>query len=185
MVSAWRCWGRRLGPALLTGALIPAMGVCAESVQQVLTVRAAITPGCWFGSARVPLQSLGTIDFGTVYRLDQEVKTKSSVGAGSIVMSCTPGTAFKLEINDGSNVTGALWWASGRQLKNAASGKVLKYDLFQDSGYSRRWGTGGEAVQQVAASGVVELPIYAKLQSTTTMPEPGVYTDDLIVTVYY
>ncbi len=171
--------------ALLACALAHAGDVRAETVTQVLTVRAAITPGCWFGTSRTPLLSLGTIDFGTVPRLDKDVKTRSSVGAGSIVMTCTPGTQFRVDINDGSNTSGILFWYSGRQLKHAASGNVLKYDLYRDSAYSQRWGANGAGVQMTAAGGAVELPVYAKLQSTTTQPTPGVYTDDLIVTVYY
>lgn len=183
MVSATHRRGRWLAVALLTGALVP--GVRAESVSQVLTVRAAITPGCWFGTNRTPLQTLGTIDFGTVSRLDRDVKTKSSVGAGTIVMTCTPGTQFRVDINDGSNTSGVLIWYSGRQLKHAASGNVLKYDLYRDNAYSQRWGAGGEGVQMTATAGSIELPVYAKLQSMTTQPAPGIYTDDLIVTVYY
>lgn len=185
MVSALPRRRRGWALALLACALAHASDGRAETVTQVLTVRAAITPGCWFGTSRTPLLSLGTIDFGTVPRLDKDVKTKSSVGAGTIVMTCTPGTQFRVDINDGSNTSGMLMWYSGRQLKHAASGNVLKYDLYRDSGYSQRWGTGGEGVQMTATGGPIELPVYAKLQSTTTQPTPGVYTDDLIVTVYY
>lgn len=185
MVGARRRQRRWWWAAVLAGVLAHGTGVRAESVSQVLTVRAAIIPGCWFGTTRTPLLSLGTIDFGTVSRLDREVKTKSAVGAGTIVMTCTPGTQFRVDINDGSNTSGALFWNSGRQLKHAASGSLLKYDLYRDSGYSQRWGENSEGLQMTATSGIVELPVYAKLQSTTTQPTPGVYTDELIVTVYY
>lgn len=173
---------------LLASALAHTAAVRAESVTQVLTVRASIKPGCWFGKSRTggQLQSLGTIDFGTVSRLDQDVKTQSSMGAGSVVMTCTPGVQFRVDINDGSNITyGWFFSKSGRQLKDAASGKVLSYDLYQDSSFSRRWGANSEGLALVATGGFVVLPIYAKLRSTQTLPEPGVYTDDLIVTVYY
>jgi len=182
MVTA-RLHGPRARATLLAGILL--LGSArAETVSQVMTVRAAITPGCWFGTPQAPLLSLGTIDFGVVYRLDKEVKTRSSVGAGSVAMTCTPGTTFRVDINDGGNA-GALWWYAGRQVKHATSGKVLRYELYRDSAYSQRWGQSTEGAQFTATGGPVVLPIYAKLLSTQTAPEPGVYTDDLIVTVYY
>lgn len=184
MVTGRLQWSRCARAALLTGILLQAAGARAETISQVMTVRAAISPGCWFGTPNAPLLSLGTIDFGVVYRLDKEVKTRSSVGAGSVVMTCTPGTAFRVDINDGGNA-GALWWYAGRQVKNATSGKVLKYELYRDSGYSQRWGQSSEGAQLMASGGTIVLPIYAKLLSTQTAAEPGVYTDELIVTVYY
>ncbi|RBL83455.1 hypothetical protein DDE05_30370 [Streptomyces cavourensis] len=185
MVAGKRVPGpRRMLPALLVAVLTHAPGASADQVTQAMTVKAAITPGCWFGSSQSPVTSLGVIDFGTVYRLDKSVKTKSTVSAGSIVMRCTPGTTFRVDINEGSNATRSSFAYSGRQLKSAA-GKVLKYELYQDSGYLKRWGQNNDGVLLTATSSAIDLTVYAELRSTQAMPEPGLYTDDLIVTVYY
>ena len=153
--------------------------------QATLVVSASIAPGCRFGTGQGAQSSLGTLDFGTVFNLDKDVQAQSTVGGGSIVMTCTPGTQFRVDINDGRNTSGWLWNYSGRQLKHVSSAAVLSYDLFQDSAYSRRWGTGSAGLSMGTASGVVELPVYAKLSRATALPAPGEYTDELIVTVYY
>lgn len=184
MVVARRWPVRGVLSALLACVLSHAGGAGAETVTQRLTVRAEITAGCWFGalgSAQLG-QSLGVIDFGTVQKLDKDMTTVSSVGAGSVVMTCTPGTDFRVDINDGQNAGAS---ASGRKLKHATSGNVLKYELYRDSSHSLRWGANSEGMRMTAPGGRIELPVYAKLQSAATQPSPGVYTDELIVTVYY
>ena len=184
MVGARRWRVRALLPALLACALWHAAPARADTKTLPLTVRAEITAGCWFGAVGSTLQSpsLGVIDFGTVQKLDKDMTTVSSVGAGSVVMTCTPGTDFRVDINDGQNAGAS---ASGRKLKHATSGNVLKYELYRDSSYSLRWGTNSEGMRMTAPTGRIELPVYAKLQSAATQPSPGVYTDELIVTVYY
>lgn len=149
-------------------------------------VEAKIVKGCVLGSGATSVASFGTIDFGGISSVAQNKDVISSSGAGSIIIRCTKNVSVTVALNNGVNASGSI--SGGRFLKNADTNETLRYQLYQDSGFSNIWGSGsnGGAVRTVVADGSIQTyPIYARLFSTTTLPSVGIYTDSIIVTVSY
>ncbi|AZC17214.1 hypothetical protein C4K40_1812 [Pseudomonas sp. CMR5c] len=178
----------RLRTVLLALAIVtsPLTGtVHAGSKQLTLTVAAAITPGCRLGSGQADVSTYGVLDLGTVANLEQAILASSSVGAGTIVVNCTPGTDYRISLNDG------LWSDSaggaGRRLKSSTSSgnAFLPYYLFQDAGYSKIWADGTFAKSGLAKGGPEEFPVYILVEAASIAIPPGVYTDTVLVTVSY
>lgn len=165
--------------------LMPALldTVRAESKQVVLTVVAAITPGCRLGSGPTDVSGFGDIDLGSFANMDKPVQRVSSVGAGSIVINCTPGTDYRISINDGQNPSGT---AGYRRMKNLTSQDTtfLTYILYQNAAYSQVWGEGAQSKSGSARGGVEEFPVYIAVLAKADA-RPGVYSDTVIVTVSY
>ncbi len=176
----------RLRTALLALAIVtsPLPGtVHAGSKQQTLTVAAAITPGCRLGRGQTDVSTYGDIDLGSVADVDDAIFATSSVGAGTIVMNCTPGTDYRISINNGQ-------WPAGpsghRRMKNMTSNdnSFVTYILYQNSNHTQIWEEGSLAKSGLAKGGAEEFPIYVVVLPTPGA-KPGIYTDTVVATVSY
>ncbi|OMG86447.1 hypothetical protein BIZ92_26730 [Achromobacter xylosoxidans] len=148
-----------------------------------MTVAAAITPGCRLGRGQADVSTYGDIDLGSVANVDGGLLATSSVGAGTIVMTCTPGTDYRIAINGGLSPAGP---AGHRRMKNITSNDntFLTYILYQDASYGNIWADGAQAKSGLAKGGAEEFPIYVAVLPATGA-KPGVYTDTVVVTVSY
>ena len=98
----------------------------------------------------------------------------------AIALACTPDTSFTVAIDEGQNT------ANGRRRMVAALGNVfLAYDIYQDAGRTRPWGsTAGETVGGVIpASGHIELNAYGRIAATGAAPNR--YADTVTVLVMF
>ncbi|WP_410961873.1 spore coat U domain-containing protein, partial [Salmonella sp. SAL4457] len=62
-------------------------------------------------------------------------------GAGSIVLTCTPGMTVSVALDYGVNGGSS----SQRYLKRVSGNETLAYQLYQDAAYSQVWGNGALA----------------------------------------
>lgn len=164
--------------------LIEMIGVCnaqASTTTDTFTVSAVITSGCALGTSTTGnTTNFGTLNFGTLPTLSDNVDITSSVGAGSIVVTCTPGMAITLSLDYGVNGGSA----SQRYLANGS--KLLGYQLYQDAARSKVWGSGSSAYSVNAFPNSTQTySLYGRLFSSSTLPATGTYTDTVTVTLAY
>src|SRR5476649_3049307 len=68
------------------------------------TVSATIVNGCAFGSSVTsPTTNLGTINFGSIASVPSNLDMVSTTGAGSVVVTCTPGATPTISMDYGIN----------------------------------------------------------------------------------
>jgi len=76
----------------------------AATANSSFTVNATIVSGCAFGnSLATPITNLGTINFGSMSSITNNVDVTSASGTGSIVVTCTTGANVTIAIDYGVN----------------------------------------------------------------------------------
>ncbi len=173
-----RLW--RYGLYLLLAYLL-APPLAADTVTRNFTVTATIANGCIFGSSGSGGSgNLGTINFGTLANVANVVDAASTVGAGSLVVTCTPGMAVSIALNGGVNGGSN----AQRYLINSGGTRTLAYQLYQDAARSTVWGTGALARSIASFPATTQtLTVYARLLSNGTPPPAGSYSDTVTVTL--
>lgn len=162
---------------LIAGSLI-ACNAMAGSVTNPIGVQATVVPGCVLGIASTgAFTNYGTIDFGSVTNLTSNVDVTTSNGAGSIVLTCTPGIPASIALDAGLNSSST----SARLLKSGTD--TLGYQLYQNSARTILWGTGSDAYNFTTLPVPSQTTIYARLNSQTNFPAAGTYTDTVTATI--
>lgn len=159
------------------------VGVYADTVTDSFAVTATVTSGCVLGSSgAVNGVDFGTINFGSMVDISNHVDIASSSGAGSVIVTCTPGTSISLALDYGLH-NGS---SSARYVSNGTTS--LAYQLYRDSSHSQVWGTVADGLAYNIASfpsATQTYTVYARLFATATMPATGTYTDTVTVTLTY
>ncbi|MGK3124893.1 spore coat U domain-containing protein [Candidatus Pantoea formicae] len=169
--------GRHL---IALGLLLPSLSGLASSTTDSFQVTAAITNGCAFGSNSSASADFGTLDFGSMSAISSPVDVASSSGAGSIVVTCTPGTAITLALDYGENGGSA----SARYLSNGSA--TLAYQLYQDAAHTKVWGSDSLAYSVSSfPESTQTYTVYGRLFATTGLPASGTYRDTVTVTLTY
>lgn len=155
----------------------------ADIATTSFTVNATITNGCAFGnSLSTSVTSLGTINFGSFASVPTNVDVVSASGAGSVVVTCTPGATVAISMDYGLN-GGSV---TQRYMTNSGATASLAYQLYQDSARTKVWGTGSQAMTVSSFPATTQTyPVYARLFSFTTSPTAGTYNDTVTVTLTY
>ncbi|MCA7014448.1 spore coat U domain-containing protein [Dickeya dadantii] len=163
--------------------LFLAADAAGETKTTTFKVSATVIAGCAFGTTTGSSASdLGTIDFGTHTEIPNNLHTASSEGAGSIVVTCTPGSSITIALDYGQNGGGS----SARYLKNTNTADKIAYQLYQDANYSAIWGTGALAYSVNAFPETTQrYTVYARLFGQALQPIVGTYTDKVTVTISY
>lgn len=116
-----------------------------------------------------------TLDFGTPSGL-----LGTNVDATtSVLTTCTLGTPYQIGLDNGTHASG-----SARRMQKG--GETIGYELYRDSGRSRRW---GDTLNVDTVSGVGNglaqgATVYGRVAPQPT-PSPGTYTDTITVNVRY
>jgi spore coat protein U-like protein len=147
------------------------------------TVTASLTNGCVFGSSlSSPTTNLGTINFGSFPSVPTNVDVVSTSGAGSVVVTCTPGTTVAIGMDYG--IHGGS--ATQRYMANSGATATLGYQLYQNAARTVVWGNGAQAMTISSFPSTTQTyPVYGRLFSFTTSPTAGTYTDTVTVTLTY
>ncbi|MCG8708091.1 spore coat protein U domain-containing protein [Brenneria sp. 4F2] len=158
----------------------PAM---ALTVSDTFTVSADIEKGCAFGSNINAGQSdMGTIDFGTQSASSVNTDVASTVGGGSVVVTCTPGITVSIALDYGLHGGSS----SQRYLMSTSGSRLLPYQLYRDSARTLVWGTGELAMSIGAFPATTQTyTVYARYFGASPLPPAGEYTDSVTVSLTY
>ena len=156
----------------------------AGTTSKTFQVSAVITGGCALGngSAGNNDTQFGTINFGERSSIPSNIDVASSNGAGSLIVTCTPGIGVSISLDYGLNGGNS----SARYLINGSGSRKLAYQLYKDAGHSNIWGMGAQA-NTIASfpDGSRIFTVYARLFSVSSPPPAGIYTDTVTVTLTY
>lgn len=174
---------RLLALTVLLTAVIYHSVNAATTITKTFNVSATITGGCAFGSSPAsPVTSLGTLNFGSLSSIPANVDITSASGAGSVVVTCTPGMAVSIAIDYGTYGGSS----TQRYMADATGTKKMAYQLYQDAARKNVWGTGTLAMSIASFPATTQTyPLYGRLFSVSTLAAAGVYTDTVNVTLTY
>ena len=168
----------RLLPALL---LLPITSAFGDTKVDTFDVTATILSGCVMGSGTSTTGHFGTIDFGEMTDLSSKVDVTSSLGTGSIILTCTPGATVSIALNNGMHSTG-----NQRYIQHQGGTRKLAYGLYQRADYNTAWGSASAAMTIASFPATTQIyTVYARLFATDIKPPPGTYTDTVTVTLTY
>ncbi|RVL93135.1 Csu type fimbrial protein [Sinorhizobium meliloti] len=140
--------------------------VTQNATRPSFNVQANVIPNC--------MVTAQNIDFGNHGVLDANVDADGGLG-----VTCTPGTAYTVGLNNGLNGD------SPTVRRMSLGGGAVMYGLYKDAARSQPWGnSGGDLVPGRGAGATQDLPVYGRVPPQTT-PAPGTYTDTVVVTVTY
>jgi spore coat protein U-like protein len=117
--------------------------------------------------------SVGSLGFGTYIGA-------LSTAQATLSVTCTSGTAYTLALSSGSN------FSVTRRMKSAA-GQFIGYALYKDSAFTNAWGDGTTAGTTASGSGngsAQTFTVFGRAPAAA-IPNPGSYSDAVVVTVTY
>lgn len=141
---------------------------CTQGMQTTvaaLNVSAMDTPSCTL--------SVSPLDFGSQGMLRSYVD-----GTSSVQTACTLGTAYTVTFGAG-NGPGAT--ATQRYMTSGTN--TLAYNIYTDVARSTVWST-TQGVHGTGTGATVNVPVYARIPAQSS-PPPGVYHDQVVVTIAY
>jgi spore coat protein U-like protein len=152
-----------IGLAAIAGLLLAAETAGAQSVQdQKLLVQARIGEICTVISA--------SLDFG------QDVNLGAATNAeGAIVIDCVIETGFDVALDGGLHNA----FGSGRRMSDGESN--INYTLYSDAGRSNEWSPG----ELVPAESGEPIPVYGTIPDQVDGHSPGLYTDEVLITLSF
>lgn len=168
---------------LIALLMVFAASVVADTRTSSFTVSSVITSGCALGtSSGDSVTRFGTLNFGSMSSIANNVDVASTAGAGSVIVTCTPGMSVSIALDYG--IHGGS--ASERYLENSDSTAKLGYQLYQDPSHSNVWGTGSLAYSVSSFPDTTQTyPLYGRLFAVSGLPTAGTYTDTITVTLTY
>ncbi|HEX8525937.1 Csu type fimbrial protein [Allosphingosinicella sp.] len=119
--------------------------------------------------------SAGTLGFGNYST------ASAAVSSASVSVNCSNGASYQVSLGGGQNLNGT----SRRMV--GPSGAFLSYQLFSNSGRTIAWGDGTALGAKVNGTGnglSQGLTVYGRIPAGQS-PNPGSYSDTVVVTVEY
>lgn len=165
---------KALGATMLVSAAALAFSTESQALTATATlqVQANVQGNCTLTTTPV--------FFGTVADSVQSTTT------GSVTVTCTNGTIYRLGLNDGGN--SASCSGSSRCMKHATAANYLNYDLYSDAAMASRWGTtsGVDDVGATAGAAATTHTVYGRVPAQVlTGFAAGGYTDGITATVTF
>lgn len=120
------------------------------------------------------IRKIQDINFGK-----QSFLEKSFTAEGRFAVTCSSGTEYAMQINEG------LHSADGRQraMENPASEDLVFYDLYRNASYTQLW-RAADRVRGKTGTGREQIySVYAKTLPNQSNKAPGAYADTLVITV--
>ncbi len=163
--------------------VVPVSPLLAATTTSSFTVSSVITSGCALGTNNTQsVNDFGTLSFGSMSSISENVDVASSAGAGSVIVTCTPGLAVSIALDYGIH-NGS---SARRYMENSATSTTLGYQLYQDASYSNVWGTGEQAYSIASFPSTTQTyTVYGRLYAVSGLPAAGTYSDTVTVTLTY
>lgn len=150
----------------MLGAGAGAVGapLAAGTAGGTMSITATVLPSCTLDA--------GSMAFGTLTGAAPPASADAA-----LTMVCTPGTAYSVAMDEGSNGT--------RRMADRTGAAYLDYEIYQDPGGARRWGSDvSTALSGIApAGGAVTLKAYGRITASRLVP--GAYSDVVTVMVTF
>ena len=144
--------------------------ISARATQASFTVQAQNTPTCNV--------AVTAMNFGTISGL-----TTAQITSNQIALTCTNGASYTVALNNGAN------GGTSPVLRYMAAPGVtqkLSYGVFKDAAHGQPWGsTIGTDTQSGTGNGVAQNYAAYAFMPAQGSPNPGTYSDTVIVTVNY
>jgi len=144
----------------------------AASATSNLNVTASVGANCTISTA--------TVAFPAYDPVVANASTNDD-GTGSVIITCTRGTAATIGLGLGANASG-----SQRRMKDATT-DYLNYELYQDAGRATVWGTTGAGLLSPVAApdkNPRTFTVYGRIPSAQDVPA-GSYSDTVVATVNF
>jgi len=158
-------------PVLVLLSSLFAVPAFAQTATTTFDVTITIQSSC-----SIDTPAATDVDFSTVASTATDV-----TATGQLNVNCTPGTAYTVALNEGSNAG-----AGGIAERNMANGaNLVGYQLYSDASLSQVWGetTGTDTVAGTGTGAVQALSVYGEVPSANS--PAGTYTDTVTATVTF
>jgi spore coat protein U-like protein len=160
--------------AVMLGGL--ALGMAASAFAQsdtdTFTVRATVSQNCSITTTPVGFGVYDPVVANATTPLD---------GTGAVIVTCTKGAGTRIDLNNGANATG------GTRRMSAGGGDFLTYQLYQNSGRTTVWGSGGSAGQTIAGApskAPRTFTVFGRVPAGQDVPA-GSYADTVVATIHF
>lgn len=182
-------YGRVFGgqPTVRAGAYAAAFSGTLTHVRSRYTTTGQLCPAMTTGTLSWPFSMSATvpskctianasINFGTVANIPGNIDASTNLS-----VACSPTLPFTIGLGLGTGTGATL---AARKMTNGAS--TVNYSLFRDVGRTQQWGTtiGTNTVAGTGTGNTASVPVYARVPAQGT-PNPGTYTDIVVITVTY
>jgi spore coat protein U-like protein len=116
---------------------------------------------------------VGSLGFGTYTGAQSNAQA-------TLTVTCTSGTSYTLALSSGSN------FSVTRRMKSA-TGQFIGYALYKDAAFTNAWGDGTTAGTTASGSGSGSAQTFTVFgrAPAAAVPNPGSYSDAVVVTVTY
>lgn len=155
----------------------------ALAAQLQVEVRVNVMRGCQLvGLTReAGIEQLGVLDFGSTARLNDPAGPLSAALTSARLprLECNPDTPYQVRIDGGLH--GGI--GEVRYLAGDARSTLIPYRLYRDAARRVALPVNETLSGTVPDSGSVELPLYARIEPLTQIPQVSRYSDVLKVTV--
>jgi spore coat protein U-like protein len=135
------------------------------------TVQATVINDCSINASNINFGATGLI-------------RSAVVSNGTISVACTNNAPYSVSLNAGSG-NGAT--VANRLMTRSGGAEQVKYQLYQDSAFTKPWGDGTNGTSPYASVGngaTQNIPVYGRVPIQTTST-PGSYIDTVIATITY
>jgi spore coat protein U-like protein len=167
--------------AWVSRGLVPAALAQTAPTTGVLQVSARVESGCRIaGQWQASGVDFGDLDFGVYPSLfTQPLTAQAQLSMSTLQLQCVGVTSAYLTIDAGMH-------AVSNQRRLASGANFVPYDLFFDAAASEPLSIDTPRSVPISGTGalaVVDLPVYGKVAPATGGYPPGVYQDNVQVTV--
>ncbi|HHN66474.1 MAG TPA: spore coat U domain-containing protein [Thermopetrobacter sp.] len=139
----------------------------AKSATASFSVSATVQPAC--------AVSATNMNFGTAGMLGANIDASNT-----ITVTCTKGTSYRVSLSQGGGGGGP-----GDRRMSGPGGQQVVYGIYRDAARTLPWGTSASNNQPGVGNGAAQtLTAYGRVPPQPT-PQPGVYSDYIVVTVSY
>lgn len=160
--------------AVMLGGLSLAMAApaLAQTDTDTFTVSANVSKNCSITTTPVAFGVYDPVVGHATTPLD---------GTGAVIVTCTKGAGTRIDLNNGANATG------GNRRMSAGGGNFLTYQLYQDTGRTTAWGSGGSAGQTIGGApskAARTFTVFGRVPAGQDVPA-GSYTDTVVATINF
>lgn len=175
---------------MLERVVVVLLGLCACSsalaADFLVEVQVLVQRGCMLvGQQRdAGAQALGIVDLGAAPRLDGADAPLSGVLLSQRPprLECNPDTPYQVRVDGGQHGgVGELRYLASSDARS----RPIPYRLYADASWRQPLAVNVAQAARVPDSGVVELPLYARIDKLAWVPRAGLYADLLKVTVIW